>query len=268
MPNNEKSERIFKKKLSKSLKRYLRNLLDDIKTIGFGNNLEKLAKIYRTDKVGEHNYTPHYQLHFSKLKYKKIKLLEIGAGGYEKPYEGGHSLRMWKRYFPFGSIFSVDIYDKTTIQENRIKIFQGNQNDKEFLDAVTNLTGELDIIIDDGCHINNYVIESFKILFPKLKDGGIYVVEDTQASYWKSFGGDSENLNNPETTMNFFKSLADSLNNKEFVKSFYKQSYYDKKIVSIHFYHNLIFVYKGNNDEPSNIIINNEKNEVTPHEPV
>lgn len=258
----------LKKKLSKSFKRRLHNLLDDIKTIGFGYNLEKLAEIYGTDKVGAHNYTPHYKLHFRKLKYKKIKLLEIGAGGFEKPYVGGYALRMWKRYFPFGSIFSVDIYDKTTIQENRIKIFQGNQNDKEFLEGVINLTGELDIVIDDACHINKYVIESFKILFPKLKDGGIYVVEDTQASYWKSFGGDSGNLNNPETTMNFFKSLADSLNNKEFMKPSYKQSYFDKKIVSIHFYHNLIFVYKGNNDEPSNIILNNENNAIAPHKKV
>lgn len=255
----------FKKKLSKSSKRKLRNLRDDIKAIGFGNNLGKLARIYRTDKAGDHNYTPHYKLHFKKFKYKQIKLLEIGAGGYSIPYEGGSSMRMWKKYFPFGSIYAVDIYDKTTIEENRIKIFQGNQNDKEFLDKITGITGDLDIIIDDACHINKYVIESFRILFPKLKDGGVYVVEDTQASYWKSFGGDSENLNNPDTTMNFFKSLADSLNNKEFIKPFYRQSYFDRKIVSIHFYHNLVFVYKGNNDEPSNIITNNEHNTVAPH---
>lgn len=255
----------FKKKISKSLKRQLRNLLNDIKTIGFGNNLNKLAKIYGTDKVGSHNYMPHYKLHFRKFKYKKIKLLEIGAGGFSKPYEGGYSLRMWKRYFPFGSIFSIDIYDKKTIEENRIKIFQGIQNDKEFLNNVTGMTGDLDIIIDDACHINKYVIESFQILFPNLKDGGIYVVEDTQASYWKSFGGDSENLNNPDTTMGFFKSLADSLNNKEFIKPYYEQSYFDKKVISIHFYHNLVFVYKGNNDENSNIIINNEDNTITPY---
>ncbi len=248
----------LKKNLSKSSKRKLRNLIDDIKAIGFGNNLDKLAEIYRTDKTGDHNYTPHYKLHFRKFKYKRIKLLEIGAGGFEKPYEGGYALRMWKKYFPFGTIFSIDIYDKSTIEEKRVKIFQGKQNDKEFLDKVTGMTGDLDIIIDDACHINKYVIESFQILFPKLKDGGIYVVEDTQTSYWKSFGGDSENLNNPETTMSFFKSLADSLNNKEFIKPNYNQSYYDKKIVSIHFYHNLVFIYKGNNNEDSNIIINNE----------
>jgi demethylmacrocin O-methyltransferase len=97
------------------------------------------------------------------------------------------------------------------------------------------------------------------MLFPKLNDGGIYVIEDTQTSYWKDFGGDSDDLNNPKTMMNFFKSLTDSLNNKEFIKSNYQQSYYDKKIISIHFYHNLIFIYKGNNDEESNRVVNNQR---------
>lgn len=112
---------------------------------------------------------------------------------------------MWKKYFPFGSIYSVDIYDKSRLQESRIKIFRGGQVDKNFLEAISNEIEGIDLIIDDGSHLNDHVIESFKLLFPKLKDGGIYVVEDTQTSYWKHFGGDSENLNNPNTTMNFLK---------------------------------------------------------------
>ena len=38
----------------------------------------------------------------------------------------------------------------------------------------------------------------------------------------------------------------------------YKQTYFDKKIVSMHFYHNLIFIYKGNNNEKSNIVVDNK----------
>ena len=57
--------------------------------------------------------------------------------------------------------------------------------------------------------------------------------------------------------MNFFKNMADSINNKEFIKPEYKQNYYDKNVVSIHFYHNIIFICKERNDEESNIVINN-----------
>jgi demethylmacrocin O-methyltransferase len=166
---------------------------------------------------------------------------------------------MWKRYFPFGRISSIDIYDKTFFQERRIKIFQGSQTDPVFLKNVINQIGSPDIIIDDGSHINSHVIETFMFLFPLLKEGGIYVIEDTETSYWPDYGGDSENLNNPNTSMNYFKKLVDGLNHKEFLLQNYEPSYYDLNIISIQFYHNLIFIFKGINNEPSGIDPNNEK---------
>jgi demethylmacrocin O-methyltransferase len=56
--------------------------------------------------------------------------------------------------------------------------------------------------------------------------------------------------------MDFFKSLADCLNHQEYLIPDYKPSYFDKKIISMHFYHNLIFVYKGDNNEKSNLVRN------------
>lgn len=231
--------------------RKLKNVLDHVRAIGSGDNLDSLGKIYRTDKIGSHYYTPHYESHFHRFKSKEINLLEIGVGGYDKPDKGGKSLRMWKKYFPVGKIYSIDIYDKSVHQESRIKIFQGSQIDENFLEMVTNEIGGIDIIVDDGSHINEHVIKTFSLLFPKLNDGGIYVIEDTQTSYWKEYGGDSEDLGNPKTIMNFFKNLTDALNNKEFAKPGYQPDYFDKNITSIHFYHNMIFIYKGKNDEPS-----------------
>ncbi len=236
----------------------LRRFVNYIQSIGKGANLTSLAKIYGTDKWGRHYYTPHYQQHFQIFEFKKINLLEIGVGGYESPTKGGASLGMWKRYFPYGKIFSIDIYDKSFLQEKRIKIFKGSQVDKDFLNEVVNEIGDLDIIIDDGSHINEHVVETFKYLFPKLKDGGIYVVEDTQTSYWEDFGGDSKDFNNPKTMMSFFKTLIDGLNSEEFIISGYTKSYFDRKIISMHFYHSLIFIYKGENIEKSNFIKNNE----------
>ncbi len=215
--------------------------------------------MFGTDKADGHFYLQHYQKHFRPYKFKNIKLLEIGVGGYEHHDYGGHSLRMWKSYFWHGKIHALDIYDKSALQENRIKIFKGSQVDLKFLDKTITEIGDLDIIIDDGSHINEHVITTFKHLFPKLKSGGIYVIEDTQTSYWKDKGGDSDNMNNPETMMSFFKSLTDGLNHKEYVKPGYEPTYFDENIIAIHFYHNLIFIYKGQNDEPSNLIVNNQR---------
>jgi demethylmacrocin O-methyltransferase len=233
-------------------------LKSKILSAGKGRDLNKLGHIYGTDKVNGHFYAPHYMTHLSRFRLKRIKLLEIGVGGDADPLFGGHSLRMWKRYFPFGKITGVDIHDKSVMEERRIKIFQGDQVDEPFLNEVERLAGPFDIIIDDGSHINEHVIETFRILFPKLKDGGIYVVEDTQTSYWEEYGGDSVNLQNPKTMMNFFKSLVDCLNHTEFVLPGYERSYYDRKIVSMHFYHNMVFICKGDNNEPSNIVVDNK----------
>jgi hypothetical protein len=213
-----------------------------------------LAQVYKTDKWGKHFYTPHYKSHFLKFKNKPISLLEIGVGGYDRPLEGAGSLRMWKRFFSNGKIFAIDIFDKSQLQESRIQIFKGSQVDKGFLDEVLIHTGELDIIIDDGSHMNDHVLTTFNHLFPKLKLGGIYVIEDVQTSYWPGFNGSSSELNSKDTIMGFFKSLTDGLNHKEFFKENYEPNYYDLHIVSIHFYHNLIFVYKGLNSENSNIL--------------
>lgn len=232
------------------------NSVNNIRSIGLSDDLDRLGEIYESDKTGRHFYTQHYQLHFNRFRNSEIKLLEIGVGGYENPKLGGNSLRMWKKYFPLGKIYSIDIYDKSSLQENRIKIFKGSQIDKDFLESVTQETGGLDIIIDDGSHINEHVIETFRLLFPKLNDGGIYVVEDTQTSYWPYYyGGDSYNFEKPDTIMNYFKKLTDCLNYKEFRNPSYQPTYYDMNIISIHFYHNLIFIYKGKNEEESSSII-------------
>lgn len=246
----------------------------------YQNDLKKLGVFYGTkwgDPREEHLYAQHYEKHFAPLKRKKLKILEIGIGGYDNPTEGGESLRLWKTYFPNSMIYGIDIIDKSALEEDRIKIFQGSQDDEEFLKKVLAETDELDIIIDDGSHINEHVIKSFKTLFPALKHDGIYVVEDTHTSYWPSlvgerwsnFGkksvyleslkkvGGSLDLNDPKTTMNFFKRLVDGLNHEEFLHPGYTASYFDKNIVAMHFYHNLVIVYKGYNEEGSNIVENN-----------
>ena len=214
-------------------------------------DLTSLAEKYGTDKTGIHFYTQHYETHFGRFRNEKINLLEIGVGGYEKPDEGGESLRMWKEYFPHGNIYSLDVYDKRQLEEERIRIFQGSQVDRSFLESMVNETGPLDIIIDDGSHLNDHVIRTFEILFPLLKEGGIYAVEDVQTSYWPDHGGDSFNLRKNHTTMNYFKGLADGINYEEFDNPYYQPTYFDRHIVSIHFYHNLIFIHKGMNNEGS-----------------
>lgn len=244
-----------RKTLTTSQKRYAKHV---VYRLLYGRNLPGLANAFGTDKEGSHYYAQHYQKHFAHLRDKKINLLEIGVGGADNPGAGGESLRMWKAFFPKANIYGLDIYDKSFHDEPRIKTFKGDQVDKEFLHSVVDEIGRIDIVVDDGSHYNEHVIETFKILFPLIDENGIYAIEDLQTSYWTDVLGDnwggSTDLNAPHTSMNFLKSLLDCLNYEEFTDENYEPSYFDRNIISLHFYHNLAFVCKGLNNEGSNVL--------------
>ena len=78
---------------------------------------------------------------------------------------GKLSSRVWKAFFPKAKIYSIDIVDKSALEEPRIRIFRGSQGDPDFLRLVAKEVGHLDIIIDDGSHINEHVITSFETLW-------------------------------------------------------------------------------------------------------
>lgn len=232
------------------------NLFRRLKAKLYARDLVKLALLFESDKWNTHWYARHYQHHFGSLRRKPVKLLEIGIGGYDDPRAGGASLRMWKAFFPNGRIYGLDKYDKSFLKESRIQTFCGDQRDADFLRRMASQIGPLDIVVDDGSHINRDVIQSFNVLFPLMADKGIYVVEDTQTAYWSQFGGDSRDSEN-QTSMRMFKALADGLNYEEFIRPGYVPTYFDEHIVSLHFYHNLVFVYKGLNQEGSNMVVSN-----------
>jgi hypothetical protein len=38
-------------------------------------------------------------------------------------------------------------------------------------------------VVDDGSHINELTLKSFDILWPKVRSGGLYIIEDLETSY-------------------------------------------------------------------------------------
>lgn len=140
--------------------------------------LNEIATELGTDKASfGHNYVEKYERQLSEYKDKPFKLLEIGV-------DKGYSIKMWKEYFPKAEIHAIDIVDKTEYAEDRVNILIGSQNDVKFLEDTNKQFGPFDVIIDDGSHINEDMTISFVTLFPLLKPGGLYIVEDLHACYW------------------------------------------------------------------------------------
>jgi hypothetical protein len=217
----------------------------------FGANLDLLAALCGTDKFGVHHYTAIYEQLARPLRRRPVSLLELGVGGYGHA-AGGESLLMWAAYFPKGRIYAIDIEDKTALSKGRIKVFQCSQTDRARLTALGGEIGPFDFIIDDGSHINSHQIEAFRILWPFVKDGGAYVVEDVQTSYWPAYGGGMPGSRGYESScMSFFKSLADSVNASEFLESPRLES--DRSVGQLAFHHNMIVVTKDLSPRSSNV---------------
>ena len=105
------------------------------------------------------HYFEIYDRHFSRFRGKPINVLEIGVG------QGG-SLQMWKEYFgPSARIFGIDINPNCkAVEEDRIRIFIGDQEDQAFLAASADKIGRIDILIDDGGHTMQQQINTFEEL--------------------------------------------------------------------------------------------------------
>ncbi|MEO5769893.1 MAG: class I SAM-dependent methyltransferase [Polyangia bacterium] len=207
-----------------------------------------LRGIGETFNAGKHLwYYPLYERHFGPLRARRLNLLEIGIGGYDTPVAGGGSLRMWETYLPRARVAGVDIYNKSPHDSGRVRTFQGSQADPDFLRHVVATIGRPDVIIDDGSHISEHVIASFQVLFPLLADDGIYVIEDTHASYWDTFGGSSDDLSDTRTTMGFVKQLLDGLHYEDIRSATRAAGEFDSSVVGVHCYHSIVFIEKGSN---------------------
>ena len=161
-----------------------------------------------TDKLWRHGYHRYYKDILSEFREKDgVRILEIGV-------EHGRSLITWAKYFVNsasdgiqGVVFGHDgdVLQSVCQKENfpgcqKIKLFSGDQSDVRFLgELVRNgakldperpvsptewIEGGWDVVIDDGSHLPRHQLTSFASLFPFVRPGGVYIVEDIETSYF------------------------------------------------------------------------------------
>ena len=215
--------------------------------------LDKLAEgnNFATDKTKfGHNFNRLYHKYFQELRDAPVNVLEIGLAN-------GHSIQMWAKYFTNGEFVCLDHDIKHYLYppNDRISVIKGDQRDVQLLQELNLQYGPFDIIIDDGSHIDSYTKTTFDTLFPLLRDGGIYVVEDLHTSYQSEV---HTIVNNPEF-INYAKELVDSVNSHGHCSSgdifkciklhgdccnHDKMKKMDKLIEFIHFYKSIVFIKK------------------------
>lgn len=132
-----------------------------------------------------HKYIETYEKILSKYLKENPTIVEIGINDPRFP---GSCLKFWDIIFTKMKYVGLDIVDSSYLPHNKekITIWQGDQNNVDDLNNMiekNDLKGKIDIIIDDGSHIFEHILTSFKILYPELKKGGYYIIEDLHATW-------------------------------------------------------------------------------------
>lgn len=182
------------------------------------------------------HYFPVYERHFSAFVGRSFTILEIGCG------QGG-SLQMWKQYFgPLATIVGVDIRPEcAAFEEDQIHIRIGDQADPAFLRSVIEEFGMPDIVLDDGSHIMEHIKASFDYLYPLLRPGSVYFVEDLHTAYWDEYGG---GVKRKGSFIEFCKDMIDQLN-AEHTRGQIQESDFSRNTLSMHFYDSIVVFEKG-----------------------
>lgn len=221
------------------------------------NDLYDLGDKSGTDKVNFHGYHRYYDKLLKDYRDEdNMAMIEIGMDEYK-------SLHMWLAYFPKAFIYGLDIGKSS--QGDRYLVYKADQNDIPELNRLKNIIDisgrNVPFICDDGSHLPPHIFNTFNFMFKNiLREGGTYIIEDIETSYWKRgnlYGNNfSYGYHHKESVIEVFKMLVDDINS-EFLNSDEKEIQkinvinedVKSMISTITFCHNAIIIIKKTSDE-------------------
>lgn len=136
--------------------------------------------MFTTDKVG-HGYLPTYMQLLAEHGDPTRgvpRIVEVGIAN-------GEGLAMLRALCPHADLWGVDHEqwraNTTAAIEAKARIVIADQADPRLWDM---LPGTWDLVIDDASHDNMLTFATWRILWPRVGAGGVYVIED-----WNHAGG-------------------------------------------------------------------------------
>lgn len=156
-------------------------------TIDSTNSVTELCLLgvkYPTDKspyntevnLHNHAYTSIYNLLFSNIRYKDIKLGELGI-------LDNNSMLSWREFFPNAKLYGFEWFDERlnkAINDN-IDCTYIKMNVKDInsiSDGLSVAGSKFDILIDDSTHLFEDQIKFVNEAYKHLNPGGILIIED------------------------------------------------------------------------------------------
>ena len=159
---------------------------------------------------------------------------------------------MWLELFKNAHIYGYDI--NINDAGEKYTIFKGDQSKEDDLDRFINIIKTpIYFINDDGSHIPEHQVLTFNKLFPILEDGGIYIIEDIETSYWTK--GNIYNYptnygyKNPNSVVELFKNIIDCVNSEFLQENINSPIKHLDNIKMISFAYNCIIIEKGTREK-------------------
>ena len=144
---------------------------------------------HQTDKTTFHTYQQMYGIHLAPLRHRSssLKLFEIGLGC-NMAYGPGASVQLWQALLPGVELWTAE-YDAACVRRHAgrlarypgLHVVTGDQgNASTVREWISASGGNFDVVIDDGSHRNGDILTSFSLLWPNVRPGGLYFLEDLE----------------------------------------------------------------------------------------
>jgi len=122
-----------------------------------------------TDKQSNHNYGDAYESLFSDRNSVKL-MMEIGVAD-------GSCLLAWRDIFPNALIVGMDIHHSDKAHGDRIEFRRGDQRIQRDCENAA-ADRQFDLIVEDATHHLDHTLLTLYWMWPFVKPGGLYVVEE------------------------------------------------------------------------------------------
>lgn len=162
----------------------MNTLEDDLSTLNYANTKARIEKVIKDS--GAMKPLAFASFYAGLLQGRPLNtFFEIGI------HKGG-SIRMWRDLIgPDATLACIDIRPEACDLARGVadKVYCGSQVDDNLLSEIAIDCGGFDVVIDDGSHANAHMVHSLQRLFPHVRSGGVYIIEDMFTSLWPSYGG-------------------------------------------------------------------------------
>ncbi len=129
---------------------------------------ERIGREIGTDKA-IHTYMPVYERFIGPISGLPLRILELGI-------DHGRSLLFWLKMCPLAEVHAIDLFDCREVTDPRLTVYQRFQQDPGI--ALLFEENYFDVVIDDAGHEAPWQRASKDVLWPCLKQGGFYFIED------------------------------------------------------------------------------------------